>query len=415
MPEIEPLELVWTHARLATMEPGAKYGLIEDGALGVRGGRIAWVGRTGDLPLAAMRTAVVRDARGRCLTPGLVDPHTHLVYAGNRAGEFEALLEGATYPEIAQAGGGILSTVRATRAASFDSLLSAASRRLIDRLAEGVTTIEIKSGYGLDGPTEKRMLAVARELGRRFPIRVCTTYLGLHALPPEFAGDPDEYIRFVCEEALPEIAREHLADSVDAFCESIAFNPAQIARFFGAAQALGLPVKVHADQLSDGGGAALAAGFRALSADHLEYTSAEGVAALSAAGTVAVLLPGAFYTLRETTLPPVASLRAAAVPMAIATDENPGTSPLGSPLLALNFACTLFGLRPNEALAGLTRNAARALGLAHEIGTLAVGKCADFVVWEVDDPVELVHPIGARPRALVYKSGAAVLRSEQHW
>ncbi len=412
MREFEPCELIWTHARLATMEAGEKYGLIEDGTLGVRGGRIAWIGPTNELPPAMRNGAVVRDARGRCLTPGLVDPHTHLVYAGHRAGEFEALLEGATYSEIAQAGGGILSTVRATRDAPFDALLSTASRRLIDRLAEGVTTIEIKSGYGLDAQTERRMLAVARELGRRFPVRVRTTYLGLHAVPPEFAGRADDYVGFVCDEVLPGIARERLADAVDAYCESIAFDPEQIARFFGAAQKLGLPVKLHADQFTDGGGARLAARFGALSADHLEYTPPEEAAVLRAAGTVAVVLPGAFYALRETRLPPIAELRAAGVPIAIGTDENPGTSPLGSLLLAVNFACTLFRLTPEEGLAGVTRNAARALGLGAEIGTLAVGKRADFVVWEVEDPAELVHPIGARPRGLVYKDGAAI-RSDQ--
>ena len=404
----EPFELVWKHARLATMEPGAKYGLIEDGALGVRAGRIAWAGRSADLPAAALRGAAVHDAQGRCLTPGLVDPHTHLIYAGNRAAEFEARQSGATYAEIARAGGGILSTVRATRAASFDALLAAASRRLVGRISEGVTTIEIKSGYGLDAATERRMLEVARELGRRYPIRVRTTYLGLHALPPEYAGDSDEYVRFVCEEALPQIAGERLADAADAYCEAIAFGPEHVARYFSAAQGLGLPVKLHADQFTDGGGAKLAARFRALSADHLEYTSADGIAAMSAAGTVAVLLPGAFYTLRETRRPPIEELRAAGVPLAVGTDENPGTAPLGSLLLALNFACTLFGLTPEEALAGATRNAARALGLERELGTLAPGKRADFVVWEVADPVELIHPIGARPRALVYKDGAAI-------
>jgi imidazolonepropionase len=408
MREAEPFEFVWTHARLATFERGAKYGLIEDGALGVRDGRIAWVGRSADLPQGALHGAEVHDARGRCVTPGLIDPHTHLVFAGNRAAEFEARLEGATYSEIARAGGGILSTVRATQAASFDALFAAASRRLIDRLAEGVTTIEIKSGYGLDVATERRMLEIARELGRRFPIRVSATYLGLHALPPGYAGDPDGYVRFVCDEALPKIAGERLADAVDAYCEAIAFTPAHVARYFAAAQELGLRVKLHADQFSDGGGAKLAAAFEALSADHLEYTSAEGIAALSASGTVAVLLPGAYYTLRETKLPPIAQLRAAGVPLAIGTDENPGTSPLGSLLLALNLACTLFGLTPEEALAGATRNAARALGLEREIGTLAAGKRADFVVWEAEDPVDLVYPIGARPRALVYKDGAAV-------
>jgi imidazolonepropionase len=408
MLEDEPFELVWTHARLATFEPGAKYGLIEDGALALRDGRIAWAGRSADLPRDASRTAEIHDALGRCLTPGLIDPHTHLVFAGNRAAEFEARLEGATYPEIARAGGGILSTVRATRAAGFDALFTAASRRLVDRLAEGVTTLEIKSGYGLDMQAERRMLEVARELGRRFPIRVSATYLGLHALPPDYAGDPDEYVRFVCDEALPKIAGERLADAVDAYCESIAFTPAQIARFFTAARELGLRVKLHADQFSDGGGAKLAAAFGALSADHLEYTSAEGIAALSAAGTVAVLLPGAYYTLRETKLPPIAQLRAAGVPLAVGTDENPGTSPLGSLLLALNLACTLFGLTPEEALAGATRNAALALGLGREIGTLSAGKRADFVVWEAEDPVDLIYPIGARPRALVYKDGRAV-------
>jgi imidazolonepropionase len=398
-------DAIWTEGRLATMAGAAPYGAVEDGAIAVEGGRIAWVGPAAELP--GRPGDLARECHGlggRWVTPGLVDCHTHLVYGGDRAREFELRLEGASYEEIARAGGGIVSTVAATRAASETELFEAARRRLSALLAEGVTTIEIKSGYGLDLETELKQLRVARRLGEALPVTVRTTFLGAHAAPPEYAGRADDYIAAVAA-MMPEVADSGLADAVDAFCETIAFSPDQTARVFEAAAENGLPVKLHTDQLSDLGGAALAARFGALSADHLEYTNEDGIAAMAAAGTVAVLLPGAFYFLRETKVPPVEGLRAAGVPIALATDSNPGSAPLTSLLLMLNMGCTLFRMTPEEALAGVTKNGARALGLAESHGTLEAGKAADFAIWEIERPAELAYRIGFNPLSGVVKAG----------
>jgi imidazolonepropionase len=398
-------DLLLTDANLATMR-GGRYGAIERGAVGIAGGRIAYAGPAGELPDAPGRLArEVESLDGRWVTPGLIDCHTHLVYGGNRAREFEQRLQGATYEDIARAGGGIVSTVRATRDASETRLAQDAAARLRRLMDDGVTTVEIKSGYGLDTPTEIKMLRVARLLGELTGVDVRTTFLGAHALPPEYAGRADAYIDLVCGEMLPAVAAAQLADAVDVFCERIAFSPEQTARVFDRAAALGLPVKLHADQLSDSGGAALAARFHALSAEHLEFTSEEGVRAMAGAGTVAVLLPGAFYFLRETRLPPIDALRAAGVPIAVATDCNPGSSPLTSMLLALNMACTLFRLTPEEALAGATAHAAQALGLGASHGTLEVGKAADLVAWDIESPAELAYAMGANPRHATWKRG----------
>jgi imidazolonepropionase len=385
---------VWLNTKLATMV-GEGYGKIDDGAIAVDQGRIAWLGSRGDLP-AEYRKLPRHDCGGALITPGLIDCHTHLVYAGNRAAEFEQRLQGARYEDIARAGGGIQSTVTATRAASEDELLAQSAKRLSAMIAEGVTTIEIKSGYGLDLANELKILRTARRLAAHSSVEISTTFLGAHALPPEFAGRADDYIAEVCDHMLPSIAAEALADAVDAFCENIAFTPAQTARVFDAAKRFGLPVKLHADQLSDSSGAALAAQYGALSADHLECTSAESVRAMAQAGTVAVLLPGAYYFLRETRLPPIAELRAQRVPIAISTDCNPGTSPCTSLLLMLNMACTLFRMTPAEALAGVTRNAALALGL-NDRGQLVAGMRADFALWDVRHPAELSYAFGANP------------------
>ena len=408
MPE-HRVDAIWLNARLATMaDTGVPYGALEDGALATRGGRIAWVGAIGDLPGKPEALAeTVHDCGGRWITPGLIDCHTHLIYGGNRAGEFEQRLEGASYEEIARAGGGIASTVAATRAASEDALYEAAQPVLRSLMAEGVTTIEIKSGYGLDTANEAKMLRVARRLGGTPALTVRTTFLGAHALPPEFEGRADDYIDAVCTEMLPVIAGENLADAVDAFCEGIGFSREQTSRVFEAAKAHGLPVKLHAEQLSNLRGAVLAAEYGALSADHLEHLDDEGVAAMAGAGTIAVLLPGAYYFLRETNAPPVDKLRAAGVPIAIASDSNPGSSPAGSILLMANMACTLFRLTPEEALAGITRNAGLALGIGARVGTLEVGKDADFVLWDIDKPAELAYRIGFNPCAGVVKGGRA--------
>ena len=385
-----------TNARLATMRPGGEpYGMIVRGAVVVRGDRIAWAGPAHAVPAEAAGLPV-EDLDGRLVTPALIDCHTHLVFGGDRAREFEMRLEGASYEEIARAGGGIVSTVKATREADEATLLASAVRRADALIAEGVATIEIKSGYGLDLDTEPRMLRVARRVAEARPVRVRTTFLGAHAVPPEYKGRADAYIDEVCLPALDAAAEAGLADAVDGFCEGIAFSPAQIARVFDRARALGLPVKLHAEQLSNLGGAALAASHGALSADHLEWLDDTGVAAMARAGTVAVLLPGAFYTLRETRLPPVAALREAGVPIAVATDCNPGSSPLTSLLLALNMACTLFRLTPEEALAGATRVAARALGL-DDLGVIEPGRRADLAVWDVGHPAELPYRIGFNP------------------
>ncbi len=398
---IDPFwDALWINVQLATMGEAAAatdgYGTIRDGALAVRDGRIAWVGPRRSLP-SGWRAETEHDGRGAWLTPGLIDCHTHLVYAGNRADEFEMRLAGASYEEVAKAGGGIASTVRATRAASEDDLVAEGAGRLRRLVAEGVTTVEIKSGYGLDTANELKMLRAARRLGEACKVEVKTTFLGAHALPPEFSGRADDYVALVCDEMLPAVADAKLADAVDVFCEHIAFTPAQTARVFDAAKRYGLPVKLHADQLSDLGGAQLAARYRALSADHLEHTSVDSVRAMAGAGTTAVLLPGAFYFLRDVQQPPVAMLRRHRVPMAIATDCNPGTSPCTSPLLMLNMACTLFRLTPAEALAGATRNAAKALGIDDEVGRLAAGLRADLALWDISQPAELAYAFGANP------------------
>lgn len=403
-------DALWLDAHLATLRADRDvWGEVRDGAIGIKDGRIAWIGPRSQLPGNPTDIArEIHEARGAWITPGLIDCHTHLVYGGNRAREFELRLQGASYEEIARAGGGIVSTVRATRDASDHELTAGAARRLAQWLDEGVTVIEIKSGYGLDPATEIRLLRIARLLGSSAPVTVRTTFLGAHALPPEFAGRADAYVDCVCEEMLPAVARDRLADAVDAFCENIAFSHGQTARVFDAARRLGLPVKLHADQLSDGGGAQLAAGFGALSADHLEYASEAGVVALAAAGTVAVLLPGSFYFLREKKSPPVDALRRHRVPIAVATDHNPGSSPLTSILLTLNLSCTLFRLNPAEALAGVTRNAARALGMQDTHGTLEPGKQADLAFWRVESPAELSYAIGANPCERVVRAGEVV-------
>jgi imidazolonepropionase len=401
-------DVLLTGAHLATMTgtEGDGYGAIRDGALGIADGRIAWIGAERDLPREASAHRLLH-VPGAWATPGLVDCHTHLVYAGNRAAEFEARQRGATYAEIARAGGGINATVRATRTATDDELASWSRPRLAALAAEGVTTVEIKSGYGLDTANECRQLRAARRIAAEVGVDVRTTLLAAHALPPEYAGRADEYVDLVCSETIPAAAAAGLADAVDAFCETIGFTPEQTRRVFAAARERGLPVKLHADQLSDGGGAALAAEFHALSADHLEYTSDAGVAAMARAGTVAVLLPGAFYLLRETRAPPVAALRAAGVPIAIATDCNPGTSPVTSLLLMLNMACILFALTPFEALAGATRHAARALGYSDR-GTLAVGQRADIALWDIAAPAELCYRIGGNPCVGIVRAGHIV-------
>jgi imidazolonepropionase len=387
-------DAIWVNGQLAAMTAGGvPYGAIEDGAIAAAGGRIAWIGRRADLPDRPERLArAVHDLAGHWLTPGLIDCHTHLVFGGDRAREFELRLQGASYEEIARAGGGIRSTVTLTRAADDAELARGAQARVDAFRQEGVTTIEVKSGYGLDRDNEVKMLRVARALT---DVRIKTTFLGAHALPPEFEGRSAAYIDLVIEEMLPAAAG--LADAVDAFCEKIAFTPEETRKVFAAARKRGLPVKLHADQLSDLAGAALAAEFDALSADHLEYTSAEGVAAMARSGTVAVLLPGAFYFLREKQLPPIAAFREAGVPIAIASDCNPGSSPVTSLLLMLNMAATLFRLTPEEALAGVTRSAASALGLGASHGTLEVGKVADFAIFAVVRPAELAYRIGANP------------------
>ena len=399
-------DLLIVNAGLATMASGPACGAIRDGALAVSDGRIGWVGARKDLP-PALRAHEELDGRGGWLTPGLIDCHTHLVYAGNRAGEFERRLTGASYEDIAREGGGIQATVRATRAASEKELLHQSEPRLKRLLDEGVTTVEIKSGYGLDTADELKLLRVARRLGAANGVDVQTTLLAAHAVPPEYAGRAADYVSLVCEEIVPAAARQKVADAVDAFCERIGFSPDQTRRVFNAARAAGLRVKLHADQLSDSGGAALAAEFGALSADHLEHASDAGIAAMASARTVAVLLPGAFYCLRETALPPVAALRANGVAMAIATDCNPGTSPVTSLLLMLNMACTLFRLTPDEALAGITRNAAQALGL-NDRGRLAAGARADLVLWDIGEPVELAYAVGANPLGGIVRGGSIV-------
>lgn len=400
---------LWTHARVATLAADATdaYGLMDDAALVVDGEHLLWVGEASKLPVDLLeRCDVVQDASGALITPGLIDCHTHLVYGGDRAHEFEMRLQGVSYEDIAKAGGGIASTVRATRAASAHELTQSSAKRLQALMNEGVTTIEIKSGYGLALEHERKTLSVARALGRSHAVDVRTTFLGAHAVPPEFAGRTDAYLNAVLQ-MLPVLHAEGLVDAVDGFCERIAFSTAHMERVFQAAQALGLRVKLHAEQLSDSGGAPLAARYQALSCDHLEWLSPKGAQAMAASGSVAVLLPGAFYFLRETRVPPIALLRTHGVPMAVSTDCNPGSSPCTSLLLMLNMACTLFRLTPEEALAGVTRHAAAALGLADR-GVLAAGKRADFVLWDAQHPAQLCYALGANPRLQTVFKGQTV-------
>lgn len=393
MPDTVICDCLWTNARLLMADGQGGLSVIDQGMIAARGGRIAYVGPVHD----QVRSDRVINLEGRLITPGLIDPHTHLIYGGDRAREFKLRLEGVSYEEIARAGGGIVSTMTATRAASEPDLIAQALPRLDALLGEGVSTVEIKSGYGLTLEDELKMLRTARALEDLRPVRIKTTFLGAHALPPEYAGRSDDYIAEVCEVMIPAVAAEKLADAVDVFCEGIGFSLAQTERVFQAAQAHGLRIKLHAEQLSNLNGSALAARYGALSADHLEYLDDEGIAAMKASGTVATLLPGAFYFVRETKLPPVQALRDARVPIALATDNNPGTSPLTSLLLTMNMAATLFRLTVDECLLGVTLNAARALGLDHDIGSLEAGKACDLAIWDVERPEELVYRIGFNP------------------
>jgi imidazolonepropionase len=399
----------WTRlirgATLATCADGRPYGLVPNGAVALAGKRIAWIGGKREIPAALPKTCVVNDVKGALVTPGLIDCHTHLVWAGTRFREFEQRLAGASYEDIARAGGGIASTVAATRAAAEADLLSLALARAAKYVAEGVTTLEIKSGYGLDRDNELKILRVARTLGKRLALTVRTTLLAAHAVPPEFKGRADDYIKCVCDEILPAAAAEGLADAVDAYCDNVGFTPAQVERVFVKAKELGLGVKLHAEQFSNQQGAALAAKYKALSADHLEHLDKEGVQAMAASRTVAVLLPGAYAYLRETKLPPVELLRVHRVPIAVASDLNPGTSPLASLQLHMHLACTLFGLTPEEALLGVTRHAARALGLRKELGTIEPGKIADLVIWNAEHPAELAAQFGLIRPAAVLRAG----------
>lgn len=400
---MKPLTL-WRNARLTTLAQTSGWGLVEDGALLARDNTLEWVGAMNGLPAEAKnQIAQEVDLGGALVTPGLIDCHTHLVYGGHRAHEFEMRLQGASYEEIARAGGGIRSTVAATRKATDAQLLASATQRARTLMAEGVTTLEVKSGYGLSEADEARCLSMARQLAATLPLTVRTTFLGAHALPPEFEGRADDYVTALCE-WMPRLHAQGLVDAVDAFCENIGFTLAQTRRVFEAAKALGLPVKLHAEQLSNLGGSAMAAEFGALSCDHLEHLDEAGIRAMAQAGTVAVLLPGAYYFLRDTHLPPIALLRQHKVPMAIASDHNPGSSPGLSLLLMLNMACTLFRLTPEEALRGVTCNAARALGL-HDRGTLAAGQRADFCAWHAEHPNELAYWFGRNPCAQVVVSG----------
>lgn len=401
-------DILITHANLATFNEafgyGADnaYGAVLDGAIGIADGKIAWVGRAADLPAASADQVI--DLQGKWITPALIDCHTHIVYAGSRSNEFEMRLNGVDYTTIAKNGGGIVSTVKATREASFDELYAQSLPRFLSLIGEGVASVEIKSGYGLDLDSERKMLQVAKKLGEDFGITVQKTYLAAHATPPEFTGDNDAYIDQVCQ-WLPILHAEGLIDAVDAFCENIAFNTEQVARVFEVAKSLGLPVKLHAEQLSDMGGSGLVASFNGLSADHIEYLSVGDIKKMAAAGTVATLLPTAFYVLRETKVPPIDALRTHGVPMAVSTDCNPGTSPSTSILLAMNMACTLFRLTPEEALAGTTRHAACALGLQQQKGQIATGFDADFAIWAIDRPADLSYLIGQNPLAAMMVAG----------
>lgn len=405
----DDFDSLWLNLNVATMPAAGGYGALHRAAIAVHQGRIVWLGPERELPKpAAGRAGKIHDLENAWVTPGLIDCHTHLVYAGSRAAEFEMRLNGATYEEIAQAGGGILSTVQAVRHADEDALYQATLPRLHDLASEGVTTVEIKSGYGLDTPNELKMLRVARRLGHETAVTVIPTFLGAHAVPPEFKGRADDYIDRVVHEMLPAVAAEELAQAVDVFCERIGFSLDQTERVFKAGRHHGLKVKLHAEQLSDQKGAILAARYGALSVDHLEYLEQDGVAALAAGQTVAVLLPGAFFFLNETRKPPVDSLRRHGVPMAVSTDSNPGSSPTTSPLLMMNMACVLFGLTPSEALAGFTVHAARALGLQETLGTIEEGKQADFAVWTISEPAELAYRMGGNPCCMTVKGGEPV-------
>jgi imidazolonepropionase len=391
------VDRIWHHCRLATLSPSRQgLGLIDDGLIAATDGRIVYAGPARDAP-SVLDAKERIDCAGRWITPGLIDCHTHLVYGGNRAHEFEQRLAGASYEEISRAGGGIVSTVKATRQSSTDELVAAALPRLDALIAEGVTTVEIKSGYGLELDTERRQLRAARRLGDKRAVSVRTTFLGAHTVPPESKGNKAGYIDALCSEMLPAIAAEGLADAVDAFCEGIAFSVEETAQVFAKAQALGLPVRLHADQLSNLHGAALAARFGALSADHLEFADEEGIMAMARAGTVAVVLPGAFYFIREKQLPPIDAMRRHGVPIALATDCNPGTSPLTSPLLTMNMGATLFRLTVDECIAGMTREAARALGMFGQTGSLDEGKRCDLAIWNIERPAELVYRMGFNP------------------
>jgi imidazolonepropionase len=405
----QQIDSLWLDCRAATMAGGDPYGIIDKATIAVIDGKIAWIGPQQQIPAqAAERAKKVYRLNGAWITPGLIDCHTHLVYAGSRAREFEMRINGATYEEIAIAGGGIMSTVNAVRAATHEELFVASANRLKAFQEEGVTTVEIKSGYGLDTANERKMLEVIRRLSQRFEVTVSPTFLGAHTLPPEYKGRSDAYVDLVIEEMLPSFASKKLMNAVDIFCERIAFNPAQVERIFKAATKQGLNVKLHAEQLSNQNGAILAAKYNALSADHLEYITPEGIAAMADAGMVAVLLPGAFYFLKETRKPPIEQFRQAGIPMAISTDCNPGSSPTTSPLLMMNLACILFDMTPAEALAGFTIHAATALGMKNKVGSLEVGKKADFAVWEISEPAELAYNIGGRFCRSVVKQGSIV-------
>ncbi|NMZ93365.1 MULTISPECIES: imidazolonepropionase [Pseudomonas] len=399
------MKTLWQHCHVATMAQG-KYSIIEDAALVTAGSLIEWIGPRSEVPTADY--AQVHDLQGAWVTPGLIDCHTHAVFGGNRSGEFEQRLEGVSYADIAAKGGGIASTVRATRAATEDELFASAYKRLRSLLRDGVTTVEIKSGYGLDLANERKMLRVARRLGEALPVSVRATCLAAHALPPEYKDRADDYIEHICNEMLPALAAQGLVDAVDAFCEYLAFSTEQVERVFKVARQLGLPVKLHAEQLSSLHGSSLAARYHALSADHLEFMTEEDAIAMAAAGTVAVLLPGAFYFLRETQLPPMDALRRHGVKIAIASDLNPGTSPALSVRLMLNMACTLFRMTPEEALAGVTQHAATALGMGDTHGSLEVGKVADFVAWQIDRPADLAYWLGGELDKRVVRHGVDV-------
>ena len=403
-------QTLWLNVNLATMtDAGASYGIVEQGALAIGDGKIAWLGKETELPKYNKENVEVIDGQGQWLTPGLIDCHTHLIYGGNRANEFEMRLQGKSYQEIAEAGGGIVSTVKATRAATQAELLASALPRLTALHHQGVTTVEIKSGYGLDLINEVKMLTVAGELAKSLPLTIKRTFLGAHALPTEYKNDPQGYIRLVCDQMIPAIAEQKLADTVDVFCENIGFDVKQTERVFATAKQHGLAIKVHAEQLSDLGGTELAAKYNALSSDHVEFLSEAGVKAMKAADMTAVLLPGAFYFLRETQLPPIDLLRKHGVAMAIATDANPGSSPICSIQLMLNMACTLFRLTPSEALAGVTCNAAKALGLAKTKGQLSVGFDADIAVWNISQPAELSYQFGVNPLSALIQKGKQVI------